>query len=321
MNNSINQKIADALNPALLHLIILPTEKCNFRCTYCYEDFAIGKMKDEVQESILNFIKLRISGLRKLSIDWFGGEPLLAKDVVMNMMKEVSVLIRNKDIHLTSEMTTNAYLLSKDVFEELVRLKVTNYQITLDGTSDMHNTTRIKANGSGTFHRIWANLNEIKKSELNFNITLRVHLNSRNIHDIPELIKMINDSFGNDSRFKVFLKPVEALGSINDSKFEFLKNTDKKSISNYFNSKLSENLQSNFSDATYVCYASKANSFVFRSDGKINKCTVALNDDRNYVGRVKLDGSLELYNDKMRLWMTGLQTQEKQMLSCPNSVL
>jgi wyosine [tRNA(Phe)-imidazoG37] synthetase (radical SAM superfamily) len=41
------------VNPAilfsnrLLDLTLLPIEQCNFRCTYCYETFADGKMKPD----------------------------------------------------------------------------------------------------------------------------------------------------------------------------------------------------------------------------------------------------------------------------------
>jgi len=43
----------------------------------------------------------------------------------------------------------------------------------------------------------------------------------------------------------------------------------------------------------YICYASKANSLVIRADGRIAKCTVALNDERNHIGDLKPDGSLD----------------------------
>ena len=36
----------------LLHLILMPTEQCNFRCTYCYEDFAHDRMSPRVVAGI-----------------------------------------------------------------------------------------------------------------------------------------------------------------------------------------------------------------------------------------------------------------------------
>lgn len=321
-SNKLNIQIAEALNPSKLHLIILPTERCNFRCTYCYEDFAIGKMKKPIQDAIVNFSKKRISDLKNFQLDWFGGEPLLAKNVIYYIMSEVLASVNERgNINFNSEITTNAYLLDIDTFEKLINLKVTNYQITLDGTLKFHNQTRIKADGSGTFKKIWNNLIKIKNSSHNFHITLRVHITNKNVLDIQELLNQINESFGDDSRFSVFLKPVEALGSINDETFNFLPNNKKLNTISLLNSLLNKSLQSPPSTGNYVCYASKGNSFVIRSNGSINKCTVALNDERNDIGKIELDGSLTLNNSKMKLWMTGLQTQESQMLSCPNSLL
>ena len=50
----------DIMEENILRLIILPTEKCNFKCLYCYEEFKIGKMSIELQEDIINFVKNNI---------------------------------------------------------------------------------------------------------------------------------------------------------------------------------------------------------------------------------------------------------------------
>ena len=57
-------RLARLVNNRELELIILPTEKCNFRCTYCYEDFAIGKMKRETINAVKELIKRRAKDLR-----------------------------------------------------------------------------------------------------------------------------------------------------------------------------------------------------------------------------------------------------------------
>src|SRR5918992_3673907 len=65
-----------------LSLIIMPTEKCNFRCIYCYEDFARGRMPAAVQRAVLRLVEREAPSLRTLRISWFGGEPLAAVEVI-----------------------------------------------------------------------------------------------------------------------------------------------------------------------------------------------------------------------------------------------
>ena len=52
MNEISMEEIAYSLSNEYLHLIVLPTEKCNFRCTYCYEDFLNGKMPLDTHKKI-----------------------------------------------------------------------------------------------------------------------------------------------------------------------------------------------------------------------------------------------------------------------------
>ncbi|HVR96858.1 MAG TPA: radical SAM protein [Thermoanaerobaculia bacterium] len=67
----------------VLELILMPSEDCNFRCTYCYEDFARGTMIPDVREGIKNLVRKRIKKLNRLHISWFGGEPLYGWEAAM----------------------------------------------------------------------------------------------------------------------------------------------------------------------------------------------------------------------------------------------
>ena len=68
----------DALADDKLELTLFPTEHCNFRCTYCYEDFSIGRMTPEIVNAVKRLIEIRSDDLHDLYISWFGGEPLVA---------------------------------------------------------------------------------------------------------------------------------------------------------------------------------------------------------------------------------------------------
>lgn len=69
------QKYMDIVEESTLRLIILPTEKCNFCCKYCYETFEKGKMSSETQDSLIKFVRKNIMKFSSMEVQWFGGEP------------------------------------------------------------------------------------------------------------------------------------------------------------------------------------------------------------------------------------------------------
>ena len=143
----------------LLHLIIMPTEQCNFRCTYCYEDFALGRMSPGIVTGLKLLIERRAPTLDLLAIAWFGGEPTLALDIVADVQSHAQALARQSPgLRVGASMTTNGYLLDRHRFQELLNLGVREFQISLDGPGEFHDRRRVKIGGQGTFDRIWENL-------------------------------------------------------------------------------------------------------------------------------------------------------------------
>jgi uncharacterized protein len=114
-NGFTTRQIAAAISSRAQELILLPTEKCNFRCEYCYEDFELGKMSESIQLAIERFVERRIDGLDQLTFSWFGGEPLVAKDVVLRLSAYAKKLCDQRSVRFLGGMTTNAYLLERDL--------------------------------------------------------------------------------------------------------------------------------------------------------------------------------------------------------------
>lgn len=312
-------EIAAALDERRLNLIVFPTEKCNFRCTYCYENFALGRMPEWVVKAIKSLIEKRLSTLGFLDISWFGGEPLLVKETVLELSRYIFDASRSfPNLKYAANMTTNGYLLEAPLFMELCNLGITTYQISLDGFQETHDATRHLANGEGSFKRIWSNLLAIKNTPCNANIILRIHFTSQTGEQLNPLIEKINNAFGDDNRFKVYFKAIEQLGGANDSKLDmFSCEEEKNRVKDYLEKKLLTPEKAIDYNQNYVCYAAKANSLAIRANGRIAKCTVALNNPVNDIGTLCPDGTVQLDQEKLRPWLTGLLTLDKDTLACP----
>jgi uncharacterized protein len=300
-----------------LNLFILPTEKCNFRCIYCYEDYKIGKMNPLLVNGIKKLLLKRFSDLNNLEISWFGGEPLLAKDIIFDIS---DFILKNapESLNYISEITTNGFYLNKNVFENLIKLKIRFYQISLDGDEEMHNSSRIRKNGKPTFDVIWKNLIDIKNTDFDFFVSIRIHFTMDNYNKLDNLINKLNDSFSGDKRFKIFFKPIERLGGNNDSSIKIMSLDEKRIIKKNLENRITDSSQiySINEKTPYICYASKPNSLIIRANGKICKCTVALDNDENFIGEINEDGEI-IFNKNYYKWIRGIESLNAGTLKCP----
>ena len=278
-----------------LELILLITEQCNFRCLYCYEDFTIGKMNDETIMGVKNLVLKRIKTLNSLKISFFGGEPLLNKKAIYEISEWAYYLCLQNKVSYSSGLATNGYSLDKSTFINCFEKGIQTYQITLDGEKEAHNKLRPSINGKNTFEKIYSNLIELSKRTETFNCIIRFNVSDSNINSVRDFISFYSLPFANDKRFHFHFHPIFGMENLKLSKHKILQDLKEYAIEKglYFNTETQE----------AACYASKANSYVIRADGRIQKCTVALESDINNVGRIAQDGNLKLDQDKLKKWL------------------
>lgn len=323
MNSILTRNdISGFLDPTFLQLIILPTEDCNFRCTYCYEDYAIGRMSDETLNAIKAHIQLRLPKLNTLRLSWFGGEPLIAKDIVAEITAFSKEKAVQSGVSFSADITTNAFTLKKALFESLTNMGIRTYQISLDGDELEHDKTRKLITNKGTFAGIWSNLVSIKSSVELFHIMLRVHVHSNNFESVKSLLVKINQEFGSDTRFTILLRAVSNLGGDGVKQLNLIRKTselldelkaDLKALGWYSN----RHGQEDPIESLKVCYAAMPSSLVVRADGTLAKCTVAFNDPRNRIGKINPDGTLAIETPLMHNFMRGFESLDESELSCP----
>ncbi len=289
------------------HLMILPTEKCNFRCIYCYEEYIKGRMSKDLQAGVLRWIDTHKNEWDAFTISWFGGEPLLAYEVIKNISEGVMSICRAEGIKYSASMTTNGYLLSLGKAQELFRLGVSTYQITLDGPQAEHDDKRHLASGEGTYLRILDNLVAISETDLPVTVNVRVNFDQNNAPYLTDLVDEIAVKLEGDQRFRFRPFAVGKWGGEHDDDLPVLDQEDavcqtltstEYAVRHEIATATHEQLTPN-----RVCYAAMPNSLIIGSDGVIYKCSVAFDSPVNHVGRLFPDGRFELNHEKFALWV------------------
>ena len=306
-----------------LDLTILPTEQCNFRCRYCYEQFVPGRMGRETIEAIKALMTKRAPALEHLRIGWFGGEPLLARDIVLELSAAAMALAAaHPRLHFESGMSTNGYLLTHATAAALIAHGVTAFQVSLDGPAPYHDGVRLRRDGQGTFATIWTNLLALQASTLDFIINLRLHFSRDNISVLDAFIDTLNEQFGNDQRFHFFFKAIVPLGGRNDASLRCFTDEEAAALIARFRRRLNEHTPVvGDQDAPYICYAGRPTSLVIRHDGRLAKCTVDLDGENNQVGRLRAGGVLDIDQPRIRPWLRGAVALDRDLLRCPRAYL
>ncbi|HSL86669.1 MAG TPA: radical SAM protein, partial [Bacteroidales bacterium] len=307
----------------MLHLILMPTEACNFRCTYCYESFTRGRMNKETVNGVKELVRSRAKTLSSLHISWFGGEPLLEIDLMEELTRAFQEIAAANDIEYSADISTNGYFLNQDVFERLLSMDIRQYMITIDGVEEVHDSRRFLIGGGRTFSEIMENLKSAKESPEKFDVSIRVNFDESNLKQTEELTDYLKGYFAKDRRFGVLYRPVGRWGGEHDEDIPICSHiTANNKMWQFTNDALDKNLaMSSMIEGVImptgsVCYAAKPNALVIGSDGQLYKCTTALDADINHVGQLHEDGSMDLDYDKIISWVTSGEETDATCQSC-----
>jgi uncharacterized protein len=136
-------------------------------------------------------------------------------------------------------------------------------------------------------------------------------------------MRQLTTELGDDDRFSVYFKELSRLGSANDKQIPvFFPNDRKRAVQKLMSEfGILMRAASDMDESAHYCYASALNSFVIRADGRVGKCTVALDHETNQLGRLSEQGTLAIDGGKLMEWAHGLQTLRQSDLACPFSAL
>lgn len=140
----IEKKFMRSLCENQYYLMILPTYQCNVRCWYCVQDHRDLWMTEDVFNRIWKRLQIKSvdETIKHVHLSWFGGEPLLAYNKIVDFTRKAKELVISNGKHFTCNITTNGILLNPERIEKLRDAGVTSYQITIDGTKKYHDSVK-----------------------------------------------------------------------------------------------------------------------------------------------------------------------------------
>ena len=300
------------ISSPILHLYILVTEECNFRCLYCYQKHKRIVLSQEVQDGIIRYVKKNIRRYTGVQISWFGGEPLMYMDIIRRISEELIQICREQRRTYRADITTNGYLLTVPVIKELIKYKVLYYQITIDGLKEAHDRRKKLKDGSGTYDVIIENLLDIKRNvhTRTVNFLIRSNFLKSDLSSLPDCIEAYYQYFGDDERFLFAPGGAGDWGGGNTegvsldyfTNNDFQKLFDKLLDCRPLNYGFFHNFQD---DGRNICYASKMHSYAIGADGSIYKCTCNFEFENNLLGYITDDGTFVIDKSKQRPFIVG----------------
>jgi uncharacterized protein len=141
------------------------THKCNLACTYCFAERLTnenaGTMTPEIIKGALDYLCRESGEVHRLQVDFFGGEPLLAFDLVKMGTEYGRELEKKYDKKFLFTLTTNALLLNDEVID-FVKEQNMSLILSLDGTQETHDLLRPARSGKGSHDTVLRNIKKVQ---------------------------------------------------------------------------------------------------------------------------------------------------------------
>lgn len=278
----------------VLCLTIAPTMACNMRCPYCYETKTGKTMDESTQKQLIQFVEshfIKYPELKRLTVTWYGGEPLLQKAIIYNLSKQLIDLSNRYNVSYDAAIITNGSLLDRDTAIKLrYECSVLRAQITIDGMPDTHNKRRILVNGMGSFEIIIRNIENCRSF---MNIAVRMNVDKTNNSDIAELLQLTTETLNWKNNPKLYLAPVDSYtencthsAPICFARPEFAEINIAFQKMNYAINR--NNIKSEFypSRMALHCGAERNNSYVIDPEGYYYNCWMLIGNCNHRTGHI-----------------------------------
>lgn len=283
--------------------LIVPTERCNFRCKYCFACAEHSEQPVMSMETVQNIIRfIRHTGQKSGTIEFAGGEALVAFDFIKKTVQMVKEQIPESEAKISFAIQTNAVLLDEEKLQ-FIKENDIRIGISLDGNKETNDKTRVYASGKGTYEDIYKAMLRMDEAGVKHGIISVA--TPENMNQIPEMM----EHYKGLGRTSVKFNPIFEIGrakenwsSLAVSPDEYLKAQEKnlRYVEEEKEPVVDGNLKYFLRHMTslikpFRCMVSDCGAgssfFTFGTDGSVYACSRYRGDKRFLLGNVN-DGLL-----------------------------
>ncbi len=172
-----------------MKLTLALTRACPLACSYCYAEKGPGRMTRKVARAAVDL------GLRKathgvLFLSFFGGEALLEKDLLTDLLEDASKMAERRGKKVFFQLTTSGVGLDEEFAYSLAahRCDVT---VSLDGPADVHDRSRPLRSGRGSHALAMAAAQRLRTAGVSVAANAVVHPTT--VSRLPETLAFLRE--------------------------------------------------------------------------------------------------------------------------------
>jgi len=306
-------------------LVIAPTFDCNLNCFYCFEVKTKERMSEEAQDAVVSFASSRLRGTvsSDLTVEWYGGEPLLAMDVVRSLSERLQRASAEAGSRYAASLVTNGTLLSPETVAALKDSGIASFHITLDGPAEVHDSRRRpggrpqapgadagadgEAPAGASFDDLVRNIEAAAQAG---QVNVRLNVGRSNRDAVGAFLEFARERKWSEMGIEIYPAPIFGTAS------PCMGYPEEALPEEEFDSVLDEFCEAGLGGAGtglpeivgfppsrhYSCEALAYNSFAVSPSGGLFKCPLEIDDETKAVGTVF--DPLDLYNPNLLRWLS-----------------
>lgn len=294
------QPILSPSETTLQHLSVFATNRCNLKCSYCYE--RVNNVINSTNMSLdtfkagIEFFRSQFKIEKPVNIHFFGGEPLMNMKLIREAVDYLKGVEKDNDIHFTYSLTTNGTILNHHNILDFLLKNNFSTMVSIDGFKENHDYYRPYVNGKGSYDKVIKNIQLLSQYQ---KVVARITLNDMDT-DIVKLYEELKEN-GVWEILVIIVSKKDLLAGqwqetisplkkrINELENYFLKNIKQKKIVRYRDLlKYLKIIHNGFNgkEKMYPCAAGYS-SFSLAANGDIYLCHRFNNIDSMKLGNIK----------------------------------